>query len=254
MIRVLVVDDHRLVRAGLITLLEAAGDIEVAGEAADGRQALEAARAVAPDVVLMDLSMPVLDGVAATRLLLQERPQARVVALTSFSDRQRVNDVLAAGAIGYLLKDSRPDELLAAVRSAAEGHAPLDPRVAGALLPGREPPAADLLSEREKQVLRLAAAGLANKQIARRLGISESTVKVHIGNIFRQIGVRDRTSAALWAREHLPSPPSLQVVLVCLVPVSRYPEPCSRWLPPRCYGCHNVDLRTYVLWQPCVRW
>lgn len=206
MIRVLVVDDHRLVRAGLITLLEAAGDIEVAGEAADGHQALEAARAVAPDVVLMDLSMPVLDGVAATRLLLQERPQARVVALTSFSDRQRVNEVLAAGAIGYLLKDSRPDELLAAVRSAAEGHAPLDPRVAAALLPGREPPAADLLSEREKQVLRLAAAGLANKQIARRLGISESTVKVHIGNIFRQIGVRDRTSAALWAREHLPSP------------------------------------------------
>jgi DNA-binding NarL/FixJ family response regulator len=206
MIRVLVVDDHRLVRAGLITLLEAAGDIEVAGEAADGRQALEAARTVAPDVVLMDLSMPVLDGVAATRLLLEERPQARVVALTSFSDRQRVNDVLAAGAIGYLLKDSRPDELLAAVRSAAEGHAPLDPRVAGALLPGREPPAADLLSEREKQVLRLAAAGLANKQIARRLGISESTVKVHIGNIFRQIGVRDRTSAALWAREHLPAP------------------------------------------------
>jgi DNA-binding NarL/FixJ family response regulator len=206
MIRVLVVDDHRLVRAGLITLLEAAGDIEVAGEAADGRQALEAARTVAPDVVLMDLSMPVLDGVAATRLLLQEQPQARVVALTSFSDRQRVNDVLAAGAIGYLLKDSRPDELLAAVRSAAEGHAPLDPRVAGALLPGREPPAAELLSEREKQVLRLAAAGLANKQIARRLGISESTVKVHIGNIFRQIGVRDRTSAALWAREHLSGP------------------------------------------------
>jgi DNA-binding NarL/FixJ family response regulator len=206
MIRVLVVDDHRLVRAGLITLLEAAGDIEVAGEAADGRQALEVAGAVTPDVVLMDLSMPVLDGVAATRLLLQEQPRARVVALTSFSDRQRVNDVLAAGAIGYLLKDSRPDELLAAVRSAAEGHAPLDPRVAGALLPGREPPAADLLSEREKQVLRLAAAGLANKQIARRLGISESTVKVHIGNIFRQIGVRDRTSAALWAREHLSGP------------------------------------------------
>ena len=110
--------------------------------------------------------------------------------------------MLAAGAIGYLLKDSRPDELLAAVRSAAEGHAPLDPRVAGALLPGREPPAAELLSEREKQVLRLAAAGLANKQIARRLGISESTVKVHIGNIFRQIGVRDRTSAALWAQRH----------------------------------------------------
>jgi DNA-binding NarL/FixJ family response regulator len=205
MIRVLVVDDHRLVRAGLITLLEAAGDIEVAGEAADGRQALEAARAVAPDVVLMDLSMPVLDGVAATRLLLEERPQARVVALTSFSDRQRVNDVLAAGAIGYLLKDSRPDELLAAVRSAAEGHAPLDPRVAGALLPGREPPAADLLSEREKQVLRLAAAGLANKQIARRLGIAEKTVKAHLTRVFAALDVTDRTQAALWVAHHDPT-------------------------------------------------
>jgi DNA-binding NarL/FixJ family response regulator len=203
MIRVLVVDDHQLVRAGLINLLRAASDIEVAGEAADGQQAVEVARAVSPDVVLMDLSMPVLDGVAATRQLLEEHPGARVVALTSFSDRQRVTDVLAAGAVGYLLKDSHPDKLLAAVRDAASGHAPLDPRVAGALLPSREPPLAEQLSEREKQVLRLVAAGLANKQIARRLGISESTVKVHAGNIFRRIGVADRTSAALWAREHL---------------------------------------------------
>jgi DNA-binding NarL/FixJ family response regulator len=207
MIRVLVVDDHRLVRAGLITLLEAAEDVEVVGEAADGRQALDVARATRPDVTLMDLSMPVVDGVEATRLLLQEKPETRVVALTSFSDRQRVNDMLAAGAIGYLLKDSRPDDLLAPVRAAADGHAPLDPRVAGALLPGQQQkPAADLLSEREKQVLRLAAQGLANKQIARRLGISESTVKVHIGSIFRRIGVRDRTSAALWARENLTGP------------------------------------------------
>ena len=203
MIRVLVVDDHQLVRAGLITLLEAAADIQVAGEAADGQQALAAAAATAPDVVLMDLSMPVLDGVAATRLLLAERPGTRVVALTSFSDRQRVTDILAAGATGYVLKDCRPDELLAAVRAAADGHVPLDPRVAAALLPAREPPLADQLSEREKQVLRLVAAGLANKQIARRLGIAESTVKVHTGNIFRRIGVTDRTSAALWAREHL---------------------------------------------------
>jgi DNA-binding NarL/FixJ family response regulator len=206
-IRVLVVDDHRLVRAGLITLLKAAGDIEVVGEAADGRQALEVARATRPAVTLMDLSMPVLDGVEATRLLLQEQPDTRVVALTSFSDRQRVNDVLAVGAIGYLLKDSRPDDLLAAVRAATDGHAPLDPRVAGALLPGQQQtPVADLLSDREKQVLRLAAQGLANKQIARRLGISESTVKVHISSIFRRIGVRDRTSAALWARENLTGP------------------------------------------------
>ena len=203
MIRVLVVDDHHLVRAGLITLLGAAPDIEVAGEAADGEQALAAAAATAPDVVLMDLSMPVLDGVAATRRLLAERPGTRVVALTSFSDRQRVTDILAAGATGYVLKDCRPDDLLAAVRAAADGHVPLDPRVAAALLPSREPPLADQLSEREKQVLRLVAAGLANKQIARRLGITESTVKVHTGNIFRRIGVTDRTSAALWAREHL---------------------------------------------------
>lgn len=203
MIRVLVVDDHRLVRAGLITLLEAAADIQVAGEAADGLQALAAAAATAPDVVLMDLSMPVLDGVAATRRLLAERPGTRVVALTSFSDRQRVTDILAAGATGYVLKDSRPDDLLAAVRAAADGQVPLDPRVAAALLPTREVPVADQLSEREKQVLRLVAAGLANKQIARRLGIAESTVKVHTGNIFRRIGVTDRTSAALWAKEHL---------------------------------------------------
>lgn len=203
MIRVLVVDDHQLVRAGLITLLEAAADIQVAGEAADGRQALEAAKAASPDVVLMDLSMPVLDGVAATRLLLAELPRTRVVALTSFSDRQRVTDVLAAGATGYVLKDSRPDDLLAAVRAAADGHVPLDPRVAAALLPSREVPLTEQLSEREKQVLRLVAAGLANKQIARRLGIAESTVKVHTGNIFRRIGVTDRTSAALWAKERL---------------------------------------------------
>lgn len=203
MIRVLVVDDHHLVRAGLISLLEAAPDIQVAGEAADGRQALEVAAATTPDVVLMDLSMPGMDGVAATRLLLAELPRARVVALTSFSDRQRVTDILAAGATGYLLKDSRPDDLLAAVRAAADGHAPLDPRVASALLPTREPPLTEQLSDREKQVLRLVAAGLANKQIARRLGIAESTVKVHTGNIFRRIGVTDRTSAALWAKENL---------------------------------------------------
>ncbi len=134
MIRVLVVDDHQLVRAGLIILLEAAADIQVAGEAADGQQAIEAAAATSPDVVLMDLSMPVLDGVAATRLLLAERPDTRVVALTSFSDRQRVTDILAAGATGYVLKDCHPDDLLAAVRAAADGHVP-KPRP-----PRRRPP------------------------------------------------------------------------------------------------------------------
>jgi len=203
-IRVLVVDDHQLVRAGLINLLNAAHDVEVVGEAADGHQALEVARGALPEVALMDLSMPGLDGVEATRLLLAEQPDVRIVALTSFSDRQRVEALLSAGAVGYLLKDSRPDELLGAVRAAAAGHAPLDPRVAGALLPGRQESPVAQLSEREQQVLRLAAAGLANKQIARRLGISESTVKVHIGSVFRRIGVRDRTSAAVWAMENLP--------------------------------------------------
>lgn len=204
MIRVLVVDDHRLVRAGLVTLLEASADVQVVGEAADGIQAIEAALAEKPDVILMDLSMPNLDGVGATRRIVAELPGARIVALTSFSDRERVTDVLSAGAVGYLLKDCAPDELLAAVRSAAAGHTPVDPRVAGALLPSRVPSPAEALSDREIEVLRLATKGLANKQIGRSLGISESTVKVHLGNIFRRIGVSDRTSAAMWARENLP--------------------------------------------------
>ncbi|HJQ42382.1 MAG TPA: response regulator transcription factor [Jatrophihabitantaceae bacterium] len=204
MIRVLVVDDHRLVRAGLVTLLSSAPDIEVVGEAGDGDEVVAVASDTEPDVVLMDLSMPRVDGVAGTRALLAVRPDAKVVALTSFTDRQRVTDVLAAGAVGYLLKDSAPDELLAGVRAAAQGHAPLDARIAGALLPGRQDAPADALSDREREVLRLAATGMANKQIGRALGISERTVKVHLGNVFRRIGVNDRTSAALWAKEHLP--------------------------------------------------
>lgn len=204
MIRVLLVDDHRLVRVGLTSLLGTAADVDVVGEAADGAQALEQVAATNPDVVLMDLSMPVMDGVAATRALRADHPDTRVVVLSSFSDRSRVRDAIAAGATGYVLKDCTPDELLAAVRSAAAGHAPLDPRVAGALLPGRDAASpAEQLSERERQVLRLAGTGLANKQIGRELGISERTVKVHLGNVFRRIGVADRTSAALWAREHL---------------------------------------------------
>jgi DNA-binding NarL/FixJ family response regulator len=205
MIRVLLVDDHRLVRAGLTSLLETAGDIDVVGQAADGAQAVAAVLDTAPDVVLMDLSMPVMDGVVATRRMLTERPGTRIVMLSSFSDRARVRDAIAAGAVGYVLKDCTTADLLAAVRAAAQGHTPLDPRVAGALLPASASadPAAQL-SDRERQVLRLASQGLANKQIARSLGIAERTVKVHLGNVFRRIGVADRTSAALWARENLP--------------------------------------------------
>jgi DNA-binding NarL/FixJ family response regulator len=204
MIRVLLADDHRMVRAGLRALLASAADVEVVAEAADGAQAVQAVRDSAPDLVLMDLSMPVLDGIAATRTIRTDHPGVRVVVLSSFDDQDRVRQALAAGATGYVLKDCTPEELLAAIRSAAAGHAPLDPRVAGALLPdtGR-PSVAEQLSQRELQVLRLASQGLANKQIGRSLGIAERTVKVHLGNIFRRIGVSDRTSAALWAREHL---------------------------------------------------
>lgn len=205
MIRVLLADDHRLVRAGLAGLLSTAADLEVVGEAADGRQAVELAAATEPDVVLMDLSMPVLDGIEATRQILDRAPAIRVIALTSFADQDKVAGMLASGAVGYLLKDSEPADLLAAVRSASAGGAPLDPRVAVALLPNRQPTSVvDQLSLREREVLALASKGLANKQIGRALGIAERTVKVHLGNVFRRIGVSDRTSAALWARDNLP--------------------------------------------------
>ena len=203
-ISVVLVDDHPLVRTGIRALVEATGDIAVVAEAADGQGAVDAVAALAdpPDVILMDLSMPGVDGVTATRRLLDGGTTAAVVVLTSFADQARVAEALEAGAVGYLLKDSEPAELLAGIRAAAAGHAPLDPRVARALLPTRSPaPGADL-SDREREVLDLVAQGLANKQIAHRLGISERTVKVHVGNVFRRIGVTDRTSAALWAREH----------------------------------------------------
>jgi DNA-binding NarL/FixJ family response regulator len=205
MIGVLVVDDHAMVRSGLTLLIDGAADLQVVGEAADGRQAVELAADLAPDVVLMDLSMPVMDGVEATRELLRQRPESVVVVLTSFSDQPRVTEALKAGAVGYMLKDCDPRDLLAAIRSAADGHAPLDPRVARALLPGATTASpADGLSAREKDVLRLVAQGLANKQVGTRLGISERTVKAHLGRVFREIGVQDRTSAALWAQENLP--------------------------------------------------
>lgn len=203
MIRVVVVDDHAMVRAGLTTLLEASGDVQVVGQAPDGAAAVGVVTDTIPDVVLMDLSMPGTDGVEATRAVLAALPGTRVVVLTSFSDRARVSAALDAGAVGYQLKDCEPTDLLAAVRAAAAGQVPLDPRVARVLLPTQGKDPVEGLSPREQQVLRLVADGLANKQIGRALGISERTVKAHLGRVFRQIGVADRTSAALWAREHL---------------------------------------------------
>ena len=205
MIRVLVVDDHAVVRSGLEQLLATADDIELAGTAEDGEQAVTAVDAATPDVVLMDLSMPVLDGVEATRRITDRHPSVQVIALTSFSDNTRILDALRAGASGYLLKHAGPDELLGAIRAAAAGGSPLDPKAARVLLDAQRElrPARDL-STREEEVLRLVAAGLANKQIARRLGITERTVKAHLTNVFQRLGVTDRTQAALWAREHLP--------------------------------------------------
>lgn len=203
MTTVVVVDDHRLVRAGLRTIIDASDDLSVVGEAADGAEALGVVVAVQPDIVLMDLSMPGVDGVEAIRRLKAAGVPAPVVVLTSFAEADRVRAALEAGAVGYLLKDSEPRDVLDAVRAASAGHAPLDPRVTRALLPTTsQGSGAPALSGREREVLAQVAQGLANKQIARSLGISERTVKVHLGNVFRQIGVGDRTSAALWARDH----------------------------------------------------
>jgi DNA-binding NarL/FixJ family response regulator len=201
---VLLADDHALVRHGIAALLDSADDITVAGLAADGAEAVALARELRPDVALMDLSMPTVDGVEATRTIHAELPEIRILILTSFSDQARVRDALRAGAIGYLLKDCAPQDLLAGIRAAARGQSPLDPRVAGTLLPNSETaePAAQL-SRREREVLALVCSGLANKQIARRLNITERTVKVHLGNAYRRIGVSDRTSAALWASQYL---------------------------------------------------
>ena len=202
-IRLLIVDDHPLVRRGLRQLFDAEPDCDVVDDVGGGEEAVAAALATAPDVVLMDVSMPGVDGIEATRRLLAAQPQARVVMLTSFSDHERVIEALDTGAVGYILKDAESDELLRGVRAAAAGDSPLSPRAARALLTarrGRRP--FDELTARELDVLRLVARGLSNKQIAWRLTISEKTVKAHMTSIFGRIGVADRTQAALWAQRH----------------------------------------------------
>jgi DNA-binding NarL/FixJ family response regulator len=202
MIRVLAADDHPLALAGLRQLLGALDDIELVGAATGGEEAVRLAVEHEPDVVLMDLEMPGMDGIEATRAMLAQRPGTVVVVLTSFSDRERILAALDAGAVGYLLKDVQPDELARAIHAAAGGQAPLDPRAARELLAGRRTPAGPALTAREEEVLALVAEGMPNKLIARRLDISERTVKGHLTHVFERIGVSDRTQAALWAREH----------------------------------------------------
>ena len=203
MIRVLLADDHGVIREGLGRLIAAIDDIELIGTAADGAEAIERARELEPDVVVMDLDMPRVDGIEATRRLLEERPDTAVLVLTSFSDRPRILAALDAGARGYLLKDAASDDVADGIRAAARGEAPLDPRAARAILAARaEPDPLAGLSEREREVLALLVEGLPNKLIARKLQISDKTVKSHLTRIFRELDVTDRTQAALWAERH----------------------------------------------------
>jgi two-component system, NarL family, response regulator LiaR len=199
---VLVVDDHTVVREGLRGFLDLQDGIEVVGEAADGDEALAAAERLRPDVVLMDLVMPRLDGVAAMRALRERLPQARVIVLTSFLDDDKLLPALRAGAAGYLLKNSEPQELARAVRAAQAGEALLDPAVGARVveaLAGAEEEPVDRLTPREREVLQLIGRGFPNKQIARELNVSERTVKTHVGHVLAKLGVADRTQAAVLA-------------------------------------------------------
>jgi NarL family two-component system response regulator LiaR len=210
-IRVLIADDHAVVRQGLRTFLDLQPDVEVAGEAADGEEAVEAARRLSPDVVLLDLAMPRLDGVAALPRLREAAPAARVIVLTSFGEDDRVFAALRAGAAGFLLKDVEPAELVRGIRTAHAGQAPLSPAVAARVVeelahPGRRA-GGDELTPRELEVLRLIAGGRSNKRIALELGVAEKTVKTHVSHVLAKLGLADRTQAALYAvREGLVEP------------------------------------------------
>jgi DNA-binding NarL/FixJ family response regulator len=208
-IRVLLCDDQALVRSGFRMILEAREDIEVVGEAEDGAQALELARRRRPDVILMDVRMPRLDGVEATRRLVEEGSEARILILTTFDLDEYVYEALRAGASGFLLKDLQPAQLVEAIRVVARGEALLAPTVTRRLLdrfaqglpgsPGEPPPQLSSLTERELEVLGLLASGLSNAELAERLFLSETTVKTHVSSILRKLGLRDRVQAVVAA-------------------------------------------------------
>jgi NarL family two-component system response regulator LiaR len=200
MVRVLIADDHHVVRQGLRMYLSLDPEIEVVGEASNGQEALEKARQLKPDVVLMDLVMPEMDGVAATEAIRAELPEVEVLALTSVLDDGSVVGAVKAGAIGYLLKDTQAEELCRAIKAAAAGQVQLSAQAAARLMRAvRAPDKPETLTERETEVLRLVALGKANKEIAARLSIGETTVKTHVSNILMKLGVSSRTQAALYA-------------------------------------------------------
>jgi DNA-binding NarL/FixJ family response regulator len=210
-IKILLVDDQPLFREGLRTVLSLHSDFEVVGEAANGSEAIRLSRSLLPSVVLMDLQMPILDGVSATRRLHEEQPSSRVIVLTTFDDDEMVFDGLRAGAVGYLLKDVPSEKLAEAIRAAARGESFLQPSVAAkvvaefARLSGRTAAVMESLieplSERELEILRLIARGTSNREIASGLCIAEGTVKNHVTNILAKLGVRDRTQAAIKAKD-----------------------------------------------------
>ena len=205
-VRVLIVDDHSIVREGLHTLLSEEDVIDVVGEAANGSEAITLAQRLSPDVVLMDLVMPEMDGIQATSRVREVSPDSKVLVLTSFADDQRVRNAIQAGAIGYLLKDVLKPDLLRAIQNAAQGRSTLHPDVQQLLMQqasaAREPKAHDSLTEREMSVLKLIAQGRSNKEIATTLFLTEGTVKGYISTIFDKLGVEDRTQAALYAVKH----------------------------------------------------
>ena len=199
-IRILIADDHNVVRQGLRMFLGLDAELEVVGEAADGEEALRLARQLRPDVVLMDLLMPVMDGISATAAIRRELPDTEVLALTSVLEDASVVGAVRAGAIGYLLKDTQADELCKAIKSAAAGQVQLTPKAAARLMQAVSAPESPVdLTERETEVLRLMAHGQSNKQIAHSLHISEKTVKTHVSNILSKLGVQSRTQATLYA-------------------------------------------------------
>jgi len=201
MIRVLLVDDHQPVRAGLQSLLATVDDIQVVGEAADGDEAIGVASDTDPEVVLMDLCMPGMSGLETTRVLRERMPEVQVVILTSCDDQQVMLEAIDAGAVGYLLKDADPQDVVRGVRAAANGESPISGKVAHALMT-RSTSAADLLTPREREVLSLVAEGMSNRAIALRLDITEGTVKAHLTSVYQRIGVLDRAEAARWARRN----------------------------------------------------